>query len=348
MTRLHKIIFTILVTTICVSAQSITRKDMFVSSTPGLQIFVREVKTKNSLGSPILLIHGARVPSLASFDLPVANGSLAEDLAKAGHTVYLTDARGYGRSTRLPEMSQAREKKPALVRSNEVVQDIATVVTEIQKRTKSKRVAMFGWATGGHWAGQYAAMFPDNVSHIIILNSLYGATSGHTQLGPGSPLEDPQNKGRFNQAAYGSYRLNREETLTGSWDTSIPIADKTHWYDPALVAAYKKAAMESDPTTTTRTPHSFRSPAGAMEDSFYLASGRQFWDASLIKARVFVIRGELDFWSRPDDLTKLAEHLVHAEKVETWTIPQATHFIHLDRPERGRTELIKRVAEFLK
>lgn len=348
MERAYKILFTILLTAISVSAQSVVRRDLFVSSTPGLQIFVREVKSKNSNGKPILLIHGARVPSLASFDLPVTNGSLAEDLAKAGHIVYLMDARGYGRSTRPPEMSQPRENKPALVRSNEIVQDIATVVGEIQKRTKQKKVALFGWATGGHWAGQYAAVFPDNVSHVIILNSLYGATSGHTQLGPGSPLEDPQNKGRFNMAAYGSYRLNREETLIGSWDTSIPIADKSQWYDSTLVAAYKKAAMESDPTTTTRTPHSFRSPAGAMEDSFYLASGRQLWDASLIRARVFVIRGELDFWSRPEDLTKLAEHLVHAEKVETWTIPQATHFVHLDRPERGRTELIRRVIEFLR
>ena len=45
---------------------------------------------------PVLLLHGARVPAIASFDLPVANGSLAEDLAAAGLRVYMVDSAATG------------------------------------------------------------------------------------------------------------------------------------------------------------------------------------------------------------------------------------------------------------
>lgn len=42
----------------------------------------------------------------------------------------------------------------------------------------------------------------------------------------------------------------------------------------------------------------------------------------------------------------LAAHLVHAP-VRTVTIPDATHFVHLDRPERGRDQLVREVLGFL-
>jgi pimeloyl-ACP methyl ester carboxylesterase len=50
-------------------------------------LFVREVKGGAEPGRPILLIHGARVPGLASFDLDVPRGSLAADLARRGFDV---------------------------------------------------------------------------------------------------------------------------------------------------------------------------------------------------------------------------------------------------------------------
>ena len=86
--------------------ETVERHDFTIESEPGIQIFVRKVRATASAGSekaPILLLHGARVPGLGSFDLPVPGGSLAEDLALAGHTAYIIDARGYGGSTRPPE-----------------------------------------------------------------------------------------------------------------------------------------------------------------------------------------------------------------------------------------------------
>jgi hypothetical protein len=65
-------------------APEIARQDFFVPSEVGIQLFVREVTARDSSGdaTPNLLIHGARVPGLASFDLNVPGGSLAADLAQ--------------------------------------------------------------------------------------------------------------------------------------------------------------------------------------------------------------------------------------------------------------------------
>jgi hypothetical protein len=62
-----------------------------VDSDPAVRLFVREVRPGSSGqdGEPVLLVHGARVPGLASFDLPVAGGSFAADLARLGFDVYV-------------------------------------------------------------------------------------------------------------------------------------------------------------------------------------------------------------------------------------------------------------------
>jgi hypothetical protein len=64
----------------------VQRREFFVASDPGTKIFLREVfaGSANQTRMAIVLVHGARVPGVASFDLPVAGGSLAADLAVRG------------------------------------------------------------------------------------------------------------------------------------------------------------------------------------------------------------------------------------------------------------------------
>ena len=205
-------------------------------------------------------------------------------------------------------------------------------------------MALLGWATGGHWAGMYASLHPQEVSHLVVYNALYGANEGHALL---SGASDPDEPDRFNRAKFGAYRLNTAGSLLPSWDRSIPTEDKAAWRDPRLVEAYQQAALASDPTSRDREPPAFRAPSGAMEDSFYLASGRQLWDAASITARVLIIRSGNDFWSRPEDVTTLRAHLVDAAGVEAVTIPEATHYVHLDRGDKGRDAFLDAVTRFL-
>jgi pimeloyl-ACP methyl ester carboxylesterase len=144
-----------------------------------------------------------------------------------------------------------------------------------------------------------------------------------------------------------AYRLNDAASLLRPWDHSIPTEDKREWRDPAVAKAYVDAAMASDPTARSRTPPSFRSPCGALEDSFYLAIGRQLWDSSLITAPTLVLASEKDFWSRPEDRDRLAEDLAHSPRVKVVVIPGATHFVHRDRADRGRKILLSEIQAFL-
>lgn len=211
-------------------AANILRHDFRVNSEPGIQIFVREIHDQTVRPNhALLLIHGARVPGLASFDLPTPGGSLAEDFARLGYVVYVMDVRGYGRSTRPPEMSQPPAAHGPLVRSTDAVHDIDAVVNWILDHLEVQRVAVLGWATGGQWAGYYATLHSDKIDHLIIHNALYGANAAHPLMGRGSDMEDPAHPGRFNAASVGAYRCNTAASLLHSWDSSIPVDDKSTW-----------------------------------------------------------------------------------------------------------------------
>jgi pimeloyl-ACP methyl ester carboxylesterase len=257
----------------------------------------------------------------------------------------VVDVRGYGRSTRPAEMEEPPEKHAPLVRSVEVVRDIDAAIELIRKRTGGSRVSLFGWATGGQWAGYYATLHSDKLSHLILLNAIYGADAPHPLMGHGSDMEDPLHSGRLNPSI-GAYRCNTAESLLGGWNRSIPLEDKAPWRDPAIADAYVREALASDPESNNHNPPCFRSPNGALEDSFYLATGRQLRDASFIYVPTLVFASERDFWSRPADREKIAHDLVHAS-VQIVVITNATHFVHLDRPERGRNKLLEEMMRFL-
>ena len=322
--------------------RTVERTDFLVASEPGVDIFVRRVRDPHagSAKVPVLLMHGVRVPSLPSFDLDIEGGSLAADIAAAGHPVYLMDARGFGRSTR-----PAHDALP-VARSNEVVRDIHAVVEHIRAVTCFDRIACFGWATGGHWLGYHAALHPQTISHIVFFITLYPQEPEHPLLGHGSHLEDPDRPGRFHRAAYGAYLNNTRDALLGWWDGSIPSTDKSAWRDPALVERYLEAAFASDPGHDGQDGPAFRSPAGPMDDSSDLATGHRFWDASLIDGHALVISAGRDFWARPSDREKLASDLVNARSVTILDLPEATHYAHLDRPQHGRDAMLAAMRAF--
>ncbi|WP_292720471.1 alpha/beta fold hydrolase [Mesorhizobium sp.] len=325
----------------------LVRVDRFVELRTGERLFVREVRrlgAASEANSAVLLIHGARVPGVASFDLPVAGGSLAADLAADGHLVYVLDIRGYGASSRPAAMNRPPDQSAPLIRTEDVVADISATVDAIAKWSDVSRVSLVGWATGGHWAGAYASRFPQTVDRLVLYNTLYGGSDRHPTLGTGSPLENPDRPGTFSIQSFGGYRLNTRATLFNAWDDSIPVADKAQWRDPAVTAAYGDAALASDETASTRQPPSFRSPSGAMADSFELAFDRRQWPAAALTMPVLVIRSGRDFWSRPQDAKTIVDEAPKAERLD---IPDATHFVHLDREAAGRGVFLDAVKRFL-
>lgn len=321
-----------------------SRQDFYVTSDPGMQIFVREVTTNeySANAAPILLIHGGGPGSVASFDLDVPGYSLASDFAAAGHPVYLMNVRGWEQSTRPAALDQPAEANPPAVTSEEAVRDIAAVVDEIYQRHQQP-VALIGWATGGHWAGMYTSQNNGKVSHLVMLNSIYGVDAPWELR---ETFETPNNPGTFN-ASGGAYRLNDAKGLLAAWNRTIPVEDKTQWREPQVAQIYQETALTSDPTSETRNPPSLRIPSAYRLESYNLSRGQKYWEATDITVPTLVIRGERDFWSRPADLQALEAELVNAPIVETVTIPDGTHYLFLDRPERGRARFIAEVLSFL-
>ncbi|WP_420963758.1 alpha/beta fold hydrolase [Brucella sp. IR073] len=329
------------------SQPAVVRTDRFVELQSGGRLFVREVRRSGGPGdvtSAVLLIHGARVPGVASFDLQVPGGSLATDLALAGHLVYILDLRGYGGSSRPAAMAAAPGQSPPLMRTQDAIADIAAATDAIIEWSGDPQIGIMGWATGGHWAAAYAVKYPRTIERLVLYNTLYGGADEHKSLGRGSPLEDPNRPGNFNISAFGAYRLNTGASLLPAWDNSIPVPDKAAWRDERVKQAYVDAALASDPTSANRQPPAFRSPSGAMADSFELAIGKRQWPASALSMPVLVIRSENDFWSRPEDAKAI---VAEAPRAKFLTIPRATHFVHLDRSESGRALFVNAMTRFL-
>lgn len=330
------------------AAPDLVREELRATTADGIGIRVREVRPRGgATGEPIILVHGARVPGIASFDLEVPGGSLAAELAdRLGRAVYVMDARGYGGSDRPAAMDRPAAGSRPLSRGHEVVRDIDAVARLAADRAGTDTVALVGWATGGMWSAWYASLWPERVGRLVALNALYGGADRHPTLGPGSPAADPARPDRLSPTV-GGYTLNTAAALFPSWDRTIPTEDKTSWRDPAVVEAYAHEALASDPAAETRDPPAFRAPSGATEDSFIQAGGRRLFDAGSITAPVLLIRSEHDFWSRPEDAAAFAHDAVRSAGVRSITLPGATHYAHLDRPEHGRDALIAEIAAFL-
>jgi pimeloyl-ACP methyl ester carboxylesterase len=330
------------------AAPTVQRAELTIRTTDGFRIAIREIRPARPQPGvdPVILLHGARVPGIASFDLPVPGGSLAEDLAVLTRArVYVPDARGYGRSDRPAAMSRPPEESRPVSRSYEVVRDVDAVVRTVLARTGAKQVTLLGWATGGLWAGHYASLWPERVGHLILLNALYGGSAVHPMFGPGSSLADTAHPDRLSPSLGGYARADRESILR-PWDRSL--ADDPARRDPAVYEAYVKEALASDPQSARTKPPSLRSPLGALEDSFYQASGRRLYDAGSITGAVLLVRGTADFWSRPEDVQAFAHDAVHARSVRVVEIPGASHFVHLERASAGRAQLLEALGTALR
>lgn len=328
----------------------IHRKDFHIKTADGYSIAIREVtSTAGGDRVPMILLHGTRIPGLSEFDLPVENGSLAADLAAKGHVVYIVDARGFGRSERpaamdLPPVPGA----DPLVRTIEITRDLEAATNHLLAATGQNKVGLLGWGVGGTCCAMYAALWPEKVSHIILYTVIYGGTGDHPRFTLGSQWDDPEQPGHFNQKKFGNYTYNSLELLGRHWDTQVPIEDKDAWRDPAMVKAFGQALIDGDPTAKDRNPPTYRSPNGMLEDLYRMGcNGEKLFHAGQIYCKVMIVKPEYDDLCRLTDMAVFMQDLTHAEEVVLWAEKNTTHYVLLDRPERGRTHFLNSMDSFL-
>ena len=327
-----------------------TRTDAMVAGPPGIAIFLREVVGRSPAPNvaPLLLVHDTPAAGPASFDLGVPGGSLAADLADAGLRVYLMDARGYGRSSRAPRLEQpAASRRPAAREPRRWSRTSAPSSTGSASARGPRRSPSSAGAPAATRSGssRRAGRTSSPPSSSTTRSTAAGPSIRWSGRAP--DLADPARPGRVNRATLGAYRLYDAAAILKPWDQSIPGADKAAWRDPQVAAAYLAAVLAADPGAPPQRPPAVRVPTGPLADAFEVTTGRQAWDAGLIQAPALIVFAESDFWSRAEDRDRLQAHLVNAGEVKVVTLPGATHYAHLDRPERGRQALIDALKAFL-
>ena len=106
------------------------------SDTPGIALYLRNKRPADlQTFSPeriLLFVHGATYPAETGFDLALDGFSWMDYMACRGFDVYLVDLRGYGRSTRPPEMAEPAAANPPIV---------STAVTPTETKTATPRIA---------------------------------------------------------------------------------------------------------------------------------------------------------------------------------------------------------------
>ena len=95
----------------------VTESTRIPSADAGIQLYLREKRpadlTHFRSDRILLYVHGASYPAETMFDLPLGGVSMMEWIAQRGWDVWLVDIRGYGGSTRPPEMNRpAQENQP--------------------------------------------------------------------------------------------------------------------------------------------------------------------------------------------------------------------------------------------
>src|SRR5262249_53641231 len=260
---------------------------------PGIKIFLREKmaqgNTRFTDDNVVLFLHGATGPSTCDFDLSYKDYSWADLMVKRGYVVYMGDYRNYGYSTREKAMDEPPSANQPVTRSYLALRDIEAMVDHIRRTRGVRKVTLIGWSVGAMRAGYYASLHSENVHKLVLYAPLYDFND-HTNLGPGSALQNKRKPHEFN-FALGAYRLASEAANTGRWNGEIPVENKDEYRDPAVPVEFWKECMATDPTSTTRNPPSLRAPNGVLEDSFYQATGPPLWAAAHSNGPTLVTAG---------------------------------------------------------
>src|SRR5215475_4758591 len=139
---------------------------------PGIQLRVRnkrpEDMTRFSAEKTLLYVHGTSQAASSTFDLALDGISWMDYIAQRGYDIYLVDVRGYGSSTRPPEMERPAAENPPIVRTEVAVKDVEAAVDHILARRGLTKLNLMGWSWGTAIMGRYATQNSDKVNRLVL------------------------------------------------------------------------------------------------------------------------------------------------------------------------------------
>ena len=230
---------------------------MIPSGDAGIQLFVRNKHLAGKESSPdkiLLFVHGATYPAETAFDLPIEGVSMMDLIASRGYDVYLVDVRGYGRSTRPPEMSQPPAANKPLVSTQVAAHDLGAAVDYILKKRKVFKINVMGWSWGTSISGLYTSGHNDKVSKLVL-------------YAPQWIRNEPPAPVAANAPPMGAYRLVSKESAKARWLKGVAADKQADLIPPGVFDAWADATWATDPESSKHNPPMLRAanapPLGA-------------------------------------------------------------------------------------
>ena len=301
---------------------------------PGIQLLVRNKRpagmTQFSAEKTLLYVHGTSQAASSTFDLALDGISWMDYIAQRGYDVYLVDLRGYGGSTRPPEMERPAADNPPIVRTDVAVKDIEAAVEHILARRRLTKLNLMGWSWGTATTGRYATQNSDKVNRLVLYAPPW--TSEAPATGSQPPL--------------GAYQTWTMEQAKSRLQNGAPEEKKKDLMSDAWFKAWSAAALATDPVGAKQTPPVVRTPNGTVQDTReYWLAGRALWEPSGIKAPTLIVVGEWDAGTTAVASARAVfGKLGNAPHKRLVEIGEGTHLIFL---ERNRMHLFREVQLFL-
>lgn len=314
------------------SAALVTEEFMIPGADPGVQLYVRNKRPRDlstfTPGNVVLFVHGATYPSETSFDLQLDGTSWMDYIASRGYDVYLMDVRGYGKSSRPPEMDQPADRNPPIVRTQTAARDYGAAVDFVLKRRGIPKLNVLSWSWGTSIAATYTLQNNAKVNRLVLYAPQW--------LRETQSLADPG-------TALGAYRVVTLDAALKRRGAGAPAGTKVQpdaWSDE-----WARATFASDPVGAKGTPPFVRAPNGVLLDGReFWSAGKPLYDPAAIRVPTLVIVAEWDADTPVYMAQGLFPKLVNAEPKRLVIIGRGTHGVLM---ENNRLQLFREVQLFL-
>jgi pimeloyl-ACP methyl ester carboxylesterase len=320
----------------------VTESTMIPSGDAGIELYVRNKRPAGMTNFPaekiLLYVHGATYPSETAFDLPIEGASMMDLIAARGYDVYLVDIRGYGRSTRPPEMSAPPQANRPIVSTDVAVRDFGTAVDHICERRGVGKINLMGWSWGTAIAGEYTSEHNEKVHRLVLFAPLW-IFRKDAVIAPA-----PEAAGKT-APQLGAYRLVSKEVAKTRWLEGVPEDKKAGLIPPGVFEAWIEATWATDPDATKHNPPMLRAPNGVIADVLaYWTAGKAYYDPGKITVPTFLIHAEWDFDLPSYQARQYFAALKNAPYKRLVEIGEGTHTVML---EKNRMQFFREIIGFL-
>lgn len=272
------------------------------------------VTRQPAAGDAVLYVHGATFPAALSIAWKMDGVSWMDQLQAAGLDAWAFDFAGYGGSDRPRAFDHDAMATPPFGQCAVAASQIAAVLQHIRRERAGVPIHVIAHSWGTLPAQQAAIDHPERVSRLV----LFGPVA--TRDGAAAAAQQPA----WELYTAAQQRPRQRSGLPETVATPVSDEELERW-----CAAY----LDSDPTSSQRTPRSAKVPNGPGADIGLLWSGKSIVDSRLIRQPTLIVRGEWDHVTTDADAKRLFDALSGSHDKRDIKISGGNHWLHL-QPRR--------------